>query len=465
MSVSIFTSSIFHNKRRLAMELKKLKILIIEDNIIWQRSYKKWLGNNHIYDFAEDSEMAIKVFNRFLPDVVLLDLGLPRIEQGLDTLDKLIACRSDAKIIVITASQDHQTALEAQKRGAYSYFSKSEDIKDELPLLIKRAAHMQILERENQNLRKELNNNLKFSGIISVSKDMQKILQLIETIKNTTETVLIDGESGVGKEVIAKHIHNRSNRSSNPFIAINLATIPENLLENELFGHEKGAFTGADQQKKGLFEMADSGTLFLDEIGELHIMMQAKLLRVLQERKFYRLGGVREHKTNFRLIAATNRDLSKEVDNHNFREDLYYRINVIPIHISALRERPDDIPALIDFFVERYCHDNKLSIPAIDSSFIAYLSKMEWKGNIRQLENMIIRMLVFNPSNLSIKNLPEELQKQENPIIKNALNSKFTLDEMTRLYIKLVYEHTGRNKKAACEYLNINYRTLTSRLK
>jgi DNA-binding NtrC family response regulator len=447
------------------MEQNKLKILIIEDNIIWQKSYKKWLGNDHIYDFAEDSEMAVKVFNRFLPDIVLLDLGLPRVEQGLDTLDQLIACRSDAKIIVITASQDHQTALEAQKRGAYSYFSKSEDIKDELPLLIKRAAHMQLLERENHNLRKELHNNLKFSGIVSVSKDMQKILQLVETIKNTAEPVLIDGESGVGKEVIAKHIHNRSNRSSKPFIAINVAALPENLLENELFGHEKGAFTGADQQKKGLFEMADGGTLFLDEIGELPIMMQAKLLRVLQERRFYRLGGVKEHKINFRLIAATNRDLTKEVEAHNFREDLYYRINVIPIHISPLRERPDDIPALIDFFIERYCSENKLPVPAVESSLITYLSKMEWKGNIRQLENMIIRMLVFNPKKLTIKDLPEELHEQENPIIKNALKSKFTLDEMTRLYVKLVYEHVGRNKKAACEYLDINYRTLTSRLK
>ncbi len=447
------------------MENRNLKILIVEDNIIWQKSYKKWLGNDHIYDFAEDSEMAIKVFNRFLPDIVLLDLGLPRIEQGLDTLDKLIACRSDAKIIVITASQDHQTALEAQKRGAYSYFSKSEDIKDELPLLIKRAAHMQALERENRNLRKELQDNLKFDGIVAVSKDMQQILRLIETIKNTTEPVLISGESGVGKEVIAKHIHRRSNRASKPFVAINVAALPENLLENELFGHEKGAFTGADQQKKGLFEMADGGTLFLDEIGELPIMMQAKLLRVLQERKFYRLGGISEHQTHFRLIAASNRDLSKEVEKHNFREDLYYRINVIPIHLSPLRERPDDIPALIDFFVERYCSENKLPIPAIEPSLIAYLSKMEWKGNIRQLENTIIRMLVFNPKNLSIKDLPEELQEQENPIIKNALNSKLTLDEMTRLYVKLVYEHVNHNKKAACEYLGINYRTLTSRLK
>ncbi len=447
------------------MNNKNLKILIVEDNIIWQKSYKKWLGSDYIYDFAEDSEMAIKVFNRFLPDVVLLDLGLPLIDQGLDTLNKLVACRTDAKIVVITASQDHQTALEAQKRGAYSYFSKSEDIKDELPLLIRRAAHMQSLERENRNLRKELNDALKFDGIISVSKDMQQILRLIESIKNTLEPVLITGESGVGKEVIAKQIHNRSNRASKPFVAINVAALPENLIENELFGHEKGAFTGADQQKNGLFEMADSGTLFLDEIGELPLMMQAKLLRVLQERKFYRLGGVKEHETKFRLVVATNHDLSKGVEKNTFREDLYYRINVIPIHISPLRERPDDIPALIDFFIERYCKNNKLPIPSIESTLVAYLSKMEWRGNIRQLENMIIRMLVFNNKNLTIKDLPEELQAQENPIIKNALSGKLTLDEMTRLYVNLVYEHVDKNKKSACEYLDINYRTLTSRLK
>ncbi len=444
---------------------KNQKILIVEDNLIWQQSFKKWLGNNYIFEFATDTDKAKQVFTRFLPDIVILDLGLPKIEQGFQLLDYFIERGTDAKIVVITSSQDHQHALEAQRRGASSYFFKTENIKDELPLMVKRALQMQALERENRSLRRKLNEKLVFEGIVAVSKQMQQILQLVEQIKDTLEPVLLTGESGVGKEIIAHHIHNRSRVIDKPFIAINAAALPETLLENELFGHEKGAFTGAHDLKKGKIEIVNGGTLFLDEIGDLPHSTQAKLLRLLQEKRFYRLGGTKELTADFRLITATNRSLIDEVKKGTFREDLFYRLNVIPIHIPPLRERPDDIPALINFIVESYCVEKNLPVPRIDPSLIAYLSRLEWRGNVRQLKNTLIRMLVLNQRHLTIKDLPDELLEQENPILQNALSNQMTLEEMTRLYVKMVYDHVGRNKKVACEFLNINYRTLMNRLK
>jgi DNA-binding NtrC family response regulator len=442
------------------------KILIIEDNAIWQQRFRKWLGDSYNFSFANNVEDAKKLFNNFLPDIVVQDLGLPEISLGLDILDYIVSQGTDAKVIVITASQDHQHALEAQKRGAYSYFFKSENIEDELPLTVKRAILMQTLERDNRNLRDKLSSNLQFENIIAVSNQMQNILKLIERTQRAREPVLISGESGVGKEIVAKHIHNRSFGSAKPFVAINSAAVPENLLENELFGHEKGAFTGAQDLKKGHFELAEDGTLFLDEIGELPLSIQAKLLRVIQEKKFYRLGGTSEIKANFRLIAATNRTLSEEITKKNFREDLYYRLNVIPILIPPLRERPDDIPALINYFITKYCKNyNYKSTPSLDPALIAYLSKLEWKGNIRELENTLTRMLVVNQKQLTLKDIPKDIQEQGDPILKTALQNKYTMDEFCKMYAHMVFEHLGQNKKESCEFLDINYRTLMSRLK
>lgn len=447
------------------MDDKNQKILIIEDNLVWQQSFRKWLGSNYIFETAANVEKAKQIYSRFLPDIVLLDLGLPQVEQGLDVLDFIISQGTDVKVIVITSSQDHQHALDAQQRGATSYFFKSENIRDELPLSVKRALRMQMLERQNRDLRKKLSDSLHFDGIIAISKQMQTILRLVEQVASTREPILITGESGVGKEIVAQHIHERSSFCDKPFIAINTAALPENLLENELFGHEKGAYTGAHEMKKGQFELADGGTIFLDEIGEMPLSIQAKLLRVLQEKKFYRLGGTTEHHANFRLITATNRTLDKEVKAKNFREDLYYRLNVIPVKIPPLRERPDDVPALINHFIERYCKENKIPIPRFDPTLIAYLSKLQWKGNVRQLENTLIRMLVLNHKILTLKDIPEEIHGQEHPILQEALNSRLTLEEMNRVYVNLIYEHTSKNKKLACDFLDVNYRTLMKRLK
>jgi DNA-binding NtrC family response regulator len=444
--------------------MKKDKILIIEDNLVWRESYKKWLGKEYEYRDVTDSVSASPAFDQFLPNLVILDHGIPTNEQGFETLDHIIAKGTDAQIIVITASKDHKDALEAQRRGAHAYFFKGEDIREELPLLVKRALKMQALERENKTLRKKLEAAFNFDHIVAVSKQMNSILNLIEKISSSRESVLILGESGVGKEVIARHIHMRSIFAAGSFIAINCAAMPENLLENELFGHERGAFTGALNLKRGRLELAAEGTLFLDEIGDMPITLQAKLLRVLQDKKFYRLGGSKEISVNIRLIAATNRNLTEEVQHNRFREDLYYRLNVIPVQIPPLRERPDDIPALIDYFSQKYCQDNNLPVPRIENTLISFLSRLNWPGNVRQLENTLKRMLVLNHNTLSLTDLPEDIKQSSHSLLDNALVQQQTLEDVCSSYVKIVLEHFKGNKKEACSFLNINYRTLQRKL-
>ena len=444
--------------------MKKNKILIVEDSLVWREKYKKWLGDSYLYVDSADPINAAITFDSQLPNIVILDLGLPEVEQGLELLDNIIAKSTDVEVIVITSSKDHKHALEAQKRGANAYFFKGENIKDELPFLVGRALKMQALKRENKILRQRLDRVYSFDNIIAVSKPMYNILALIEKIRSNSESVLITGESGVGKEVIARHIHSRNKKRKSPFIAVNCAAMPENLLENELFGHEKGAFTGATDIKPGKIELALGGTLFLDEIGDMPLTLQAKLLRVLQEKNFYRLGGSKEVKIDFRLITATNRILSEEVKNKSFREDLYYRLNVIPIHIPPLRERPDDIPALIDHFINKYCTENHIPVPRVDGKLVSHMSKLNWEGNIRQLENTLKRMLVFNHHSLTISDLPDGLSKQGNSIFEDAFLQNQSLEELSRRYVHMVLDHFDGNKKEACQFLNINYRTLQRKL-
>jgi len=341
---------------------------------------------------------------------------------------------------------------------------KGEDIKEELPFLVKRAIKMQALERENTRLRQKLEGVFNFENIVAISKQMQNILALIEKVKNSGESVLITGDSGVGKEIIARHLHNRSKLNSGSFIAINCAAMPENLLENELFGHEKGAFTGATDLKKGKVELSSKGTLFLDEIGDMPLTLQAKLLRILQEKKFYRLGGSKEIEVDFRLLAATNKDLGEEVKDKKFREDLFYRLNVIPIFIPPLRERPDDIPALIDYFTQQYCKENSMPVPRIDASLITLMSRLNWDGNIRQLENTIKRMLVLNHKSLSIQDLPDDIKQSSNSFLHNALLQNYNMEDVTKNYARLVLDHFQGNKKETCKFLNINFRTLQKKI-
>jgi DNA-binding NtrC family response regulator len=441
------------------------KILIVEDNVIWGESYKKWIGNQYQTKIAFNKTEALEFCDLFEPDLIILDLGLPQIRDGFDLLDELINQGKDYQIIVVTSFKDHQYALEAQKKGAYSYFSKGENLEEELPYLIKQALKMQKLERENKELRSRLKESIHFDNIVAVSKQMQSILGLIENIKMSNEPVLITGESGAGKEVIANHIYEQGDRFKRNFVAINCAALPTNLLESELFGYEQGAFTGASKTTRGKLEIANNGTLFLDEIGDMPLELQAKLLRVLETKQFYRLGGEKEIEVDFRLISSTHQNLSESIKNSKFREDLFYRINVIPIHLPPLRDRPDDIPAMIDFFASKFCGENNIPKPKFTNRVVAFLSHLRWEGNARELENTIKRLIITNQKQIDIKDLPADILEQNEHFLDKALANELTLEEISKIYAKMVLDLKNGNKKEACKLLNVNYRTLMKKLK
>lgn len=441
------------------------KVLIAEDNELWSESFKQWI--NELYDIriAFNSSDALTLCESFEPDLIILDLGLPQISDGLGLLDDLIKRGQDYQIIVVTSFEEHRYALEAQRRGAYSYFSKGdENLEEALPNLIQQALKMQQLERENKVLRSKLEQNIRFDDIVAVSKQIQSILSTIETIKNSVEPVLITGESGVGKEVIARHIFKQSSRLNESFVAINCGALPPNLLESELFGYEKGAFTGAQKTTRGKFELAHNGTLFLDEIGDMPLELQVKVLRILETKRFFRLGGEKEITINFRLISATNQPLADLIKSNKFREDLFYRLNVIPIHIPPLRERPDDIPAMIEHFTEKFCRENDLTKPKFKNRVIAFLSHLPWEGNSRELENTVKRLILTNPQQIDIENLPPDVLEETDNFLDKALANELTLEKISKIYVKMVLEQKKGNKKEACKLLDINYRTLMSKL-
>ncbi len=447
------------------MSFPNNKVLIVEDHELWSESFKQWIGDEYDIRVAISKEEALKIVPTFEPDLIILDLGLPQTQDGLSLLDALIKRGQDYQIIVVTSYQEHHFALEAQSKGAYSYFSKSDDnIQEELPHLVKQALKMQRLERENKELRSKLKQNIRFDDIVAVSRQMQQILGIIEKLKDSTEPILITGESGVGKEVIAQHLFNQSSRMNSTFIAINCGALPPSLLESELFGYEAGAFTGANRTNKGKFELANHGALFLDEIGEMPLDLQVKLLRILETKRFYRLGGEKEISVSFRLISATNQNLWEMVKANKFREDLYYRLNVMPIHIPPLRERPDDIPAMIDYFTEKFCRENGFAKPKFTNRVIAFLSHLRWEGNARELENTVKRLILTNRDHIDIENLPPDILEENNTFLTKALANELTLDEVTKLYVKMVLDLKKGNKKEACKLLNINYRTLIKRL-
>lgn len=441
------------------------KVLIVEDNELWSESFKEWIHNLYDIRVAFNSSDALTLCESFEPDLIILDLGLPQISDGLGLLDDLIKRGQDYQIIVVTSFEEHRYALEAQRRGAYSYFSKGdENLEEALPSLIQQALKMQQLERENKVLRSKLEQNIRFDDIVAISKQMQAILSTIETIKNSVEPVLITGESGVGKEVIARHIFKQSTRLNESFVAINCGALPPNLLESELFGYEKGAFTGAQKTTRGKFELAHNGTLFLDEIGDMPLELQVKLLRILETKRFFRLGGEKEITINFRLISATNQPLSELIKSNKFREDLFYRLNVIPLHIPPLRERPDDIPAMIEHFTEKFCRENDIPKPKFINRVIAFLSHLPWEGNSRELENTVKRLILTNPQQIDIENLPPDVLEETDNFLDKALANELTLEEISKIYVKMVLEQKKGNKKEACKLLDINYRTLMGKL-
>ncbi|HYQ30373.1 MAG TPA: sigma-54 dependent transcriptional regulator, partial [Polyangiaceae bacterium] len=364
---------------------------------------------------AETGEDALAMVDSFGPDVVLTDVRMPKM-GGLDLLTTLKAKGNEATVIVMSAYGNMDQALEAMKAGAYDYVQKPFK-PDEVVLALRKAEERELLRRENRALRDEIRKEHRFDDILAKSQKMLDIFRTISKIAEYKTTVLVAGESGVGKELVARAIHHRSSRRGGPFVAVNCGAIPENLLESELFGHKKGAFTDAVQDRRGLFEEADGGSLFLDEIGELPLALQVKLLRVLEEEKIRRVGDVRDLKIDVRIITATHRDLLAETKAGRFREDLFYRLNVLPILVPPLRDRREDIPLLIDHFVARNNVRLGTSIRGLDTETRRLLFEYPWPGNVRELENTIERAMVLAEGDQIVaQDLPERLREARDPV-------------------------------------------------
>jgi two-component system NtrC family response regulator len=394
--------------------MEKPKLLIVEDDEDLRTQMKWALARDYDVLMAENRQIALEFVRNDHPAVVTLDLGLPPhpagVEEGFATLNEILTELPQAKAIIITGRGEKEHALRAVGLGAYDFFYKPIEI-DELKVVLRRAFHVSQLEHEHRDLQQRLSGD-SFEGMLGTSDKMQDVFAMIRKVATTDAPVLIEGESGTGKELVARAIHQRSTRNTGPFIVINCSAIPETLLESELFGHEKGAFTGAHVQRKGRFEMAGDGTLFLDEIGELSLPLQVKLLRFLQERVIEHVGGRKEIEVDTRVIAATNRDLKEAMQNGSFREDLYFRLGVINIYLPPLRERRGDLLLLAKAFLTKYAEESGKKLNGFTVSATEAIEKFEWTGNVRELENRIKRAVIMaEGKRLTTKDLEMETSK------------------------------------------------------
>jgi len=444
---------------------KVRSVLIVDDEVGARESFKMILKNDYEVFLAKDAEEAFLQIKVHSPDVILLDIILPDLD-GLKVLEKIKQNDPDIIVIMITATKTVKTAVEAMKLGAYDYVTKPFDI-DELRLIITRSLSTKALEQEVKYRREEMDKSFDFGNIIGKSKLMKDIFKVVKQIADSKSTALIMGDSGTGKELISRAIHYNSNRKSYPFVTINCAAIPDSLIESELFGHEKGAFTNAIERKLGRFEVAHQGTLFLDEIGELSLATQAKILRFLEEKEFNRVGGSKTIKVDVRLITATNKNLNQLIKNGSFREDLYYRINVIPIVIPPLKERKEDIPILIDHFINKFSVENNKNVKGISKEALELLMQYEWPGNVRELENLVERVIALtfneyiqlNELPLSFKNTPKI-----NGLKESILDGKVSFlqgeEEFEREVISEALKKTNYIQSRAAEILGISRRIL-----
>lgn len=444
------------------------RILIVDDEEIMRESLTDWLKEDGYEVLAvEDGFKALEAVQKEPFSVILVDLKMPKMD-GLEVLREVKRLGFDIPVIIITAYATVDTAVAAMKEGAYDYIIKPFN-SEELGLTIKKIIERQHLLKENILLRKELSKRYQFGDIIGKSPKMQAVFELIRTVSPTKSTILIQGESGTGKEMVARAIHEASLRKDGPFIALACGALPETLLEAELFGHEKGAFTGANFQKKGKIELADNGTLFLDDIADISLKTQVDLLRVLQEREFRRLGGTETIKVDVRIIAATNKDLLKLVEQGKFRDDLYYRLNVITITVPPLRERKEDIPLLVNHFLEKYNIETNKKIEKISERALNILMEYHWPGNVRELENTIEHAVVVTEDNIILpESLPDFLKRQvaskSDTESKAGLTGK-SLAEMEKQHIIQVLKENHGNISRAAEVLGINRVTLYRKMK
>ncbi len=441
-------------------------VLVVDDDPGLRESFRVILEDEYEILDVPDGLQALELIRSCQVDLVLLDIRLPGMD-GIEVLERIKALDDQVEVILVTAVKTVRTAVSAMKLGAFDYLTKPFE-EDEVLSVIRRALEKRTLEREVVFLRSELARRHDFDEIVGQHPEMQKLYQLIAQMARTASTVLIAGESGTGKELIARAIHRQGPRRDKPFVPVNPAAISETLMESELFGHEKGAFTSAYQRKLGKFELANGGTLFLDEIATLKPELQVKLLRVLQEREIERVGGTRSIKVDVRIISATNVDLKKAVTNQTFREDLYYRLNVVPITVPPLRERREDIPLLVDHFVRRYNHEFKKHIEGVSLDALAALREYPWPGNVRELQNIIERSvaLVEGPL-IQLKDLPLDLMLPDHGVRARAaeiMPLKQACEQFERQIVLRVLERVRWNQSEAARLLGLHRNTLKVKL-
>jgi len=444
--------------------LHKDRLLIVDDDKTFRSVTKRLLEEDgYFVEVAVSANEAMPLLREKHYDLLLSDLVMPGT-GGLDFLNHVKAHYPAMPVVMITGFASINSAVEAMKRGAEDYLTKPCG-NEELRLKIRRGLEKSRERQELQRLRAEVAQKYTFQNLTGKSPLMQQVFNLIAQIAETDTTVLISGETGTGKELVAKAIHYNSARRDQPFVGVNCAALVETLLESELFGHERGAFTGAIKQKQGRFELANRGTLFLDEVSEMPLSTQVKLLRVLQERQLERVGGTEAIRLDLRLVSATNRDLSKALRDGVFREDLFYRLNVVPIHLPPLRERREDIPLLAANFVQRYATALNKTIEGITPPAMEFLLRYHWPGNVRELENVIERGVVLcQDTQLSAKHLLLLNQRGDEKLLHEALLQRCTEEEMNQRYARLILEELNGNKKEACRVLDINFHTLQRRL-
>ncbi len=452
----------------MTVEGNKYKILVVDD----ENSLRELLTillqrEGYLIEQAGDGAVAFEMAQATVYDLIISDIQMPKM-SGIELLRHLREQSNDVTVMMITAFSSTEEAVEAMKLGAYDYITKPFN-NDEIRLVIKNALEREQLQQENRQLKQQLGQRFSFQSLIGSSPAMSRLIALLERVAPSQANVLITGESGTGKELVAKSLHLNSDRKKHPFVPINCGAIPENLLESELFGHEKGAFTGADKRKDGLFESADNGTLFLDEIGELPMGMQVKLLRVLQEREFRRVGGTANIPLNIRLVAATNQDLSERIQEGVFREDLFYRLNVVAIELPPLRSRNGDIQLLINNFYKRLTGKEKYEI---EKQALELLLNYSWPGNVRELENLVERCVVLGESDvLTVDCLPAQIKQKKQgfcgeigELPDNGFDLDQWLEDIERTVLLQALEKAGGVRKTAANLLGINFRSIRYRL-
>jgi two-component system response regulator AtoC len=445
-----------------------LRVLVVDDEenlrLVLQTLLRK---HGYEVEAVESAEAALDRFDAVSPDFVLADVRMPGM-SGLELTEALVSRPGAPTIIVMSAYGSVELALSAMKAGAYDYISKPFK-PDEVLLTLRKAEEREHLKRENAKLREQVAGRAPFEEMVGQSEALARVFKVVDKAAAFDTTVLIEGESGTGKELVARALHRRGPRRDGPFVAVNCGAIPEALLESELFGHKRGAFTDARSDKVGLFETADGGTLFLDEIGELPLGVQVKLLRVLQEGSFRRLGETKDRSSDIRLVAATMKNLKEEVTEGRFREDLFYRLHVLRIEVPPLRERRDDIPLLVDHFLERVNGRLGTQIEGMESGALRRLMSHAWPGNVRELENVVERSVVLaEGTRLTVEDLPDELQDMhpvQQVLSGGDLSVKKAIRRIEEALIRRALDETGGNRTRAAKLLELSHRALLYKMK